>query len=266
MSQITDFYPSWLGGNSFGVTSSTPLVPNSKVFTPLDISDCSIWFNCNDVSTMDRSDTGVVLAIDNLGYAGSAALKATTEDVTVVQDVNNLNCLNMPGGAFLQFTMTLPYQSRTTFIVYKLTYDISGAAYPYANFYAGSQEYEGLGIAAWMNNGSYRWQMAVGGIDFALDGVSADYPPYNVAQAASFRKDYDTPANDFVRINGGPNINIYSTLSQFLTGEDTYTMNGSPGDTSMVLCEIIEYGRALSDADVTLVHNYIQAKWFPPTP
>ena len=264
MSETTDFYLSWLGCSAFGNASIGGPTGGVKLFSPLDISDCYIWFNCDDLTSISQSETGAVLSITNQGLAGSTALKATTEDVTVVQDVNNLNCLNMPGGAFLEFTGTLPYQNRTVFLVYKLTYDISGAAYPYANFFVGSQQYEGLGIAAWMNNGSYRWQMAVGGIDFALDGVSADYPPYNVAQYASFRKDYDVSANDFVRVNGGPNINVYSTLSQFLTGEDTYTMNGSAGDTSMVFCEMIEYGRSLSDVEVAAVHSYIQAKWLLP--
>jgi len=171
----------------------------------------------------------------------------------------------MPGGAFLSFTTTLPYTSRTTFVVYKITSDIANdPIYPYANFFAGAFAYEGLGKAAWMGNGNYRWQMAVGGVDYALDGYTNQYEVYNVAQYASFRKDYATPANNFIKINNGDNIYITGTPAEFFTGSSEYVMNPSAGNTSMVLCEIIEYGRSLSDSDVALVHNYIEAKWFPP--
>lgn len=261
MSETTDYYVSWLGGNSFGTVSSPPSKPASRLFTPLSIPDCYIWFNCDDLSTISQDDLGVVLAMDNLGIAGSAAFQDTGE-VKVVQDVNNLNCLTMPGGALLNVTMTLPYTSRTTFVVYKITSDIASDPYPYANFFVGGFAYEGLGIAAWMGDGNYRWQMAVSGVDYALDGYTDQYPPYNVAQFASFRKDYADLSNNFIKINDGPNIYITGTPAEFFTGSSAYALNPSAGNTSMVLCEIIEYGRSLSDSEVTQVHNYIQAKWF----
>lgn len=266
MSEITNFYSSWLGGNSFGTISSAPTQPRAKLFTPLDISDCAIWFNCDNLGTIEVDDIGVVQAIDNLGFAGSAALK-NTGDVKVVQDVNNLNCLNMTGGAFLSFTTILPYTSRTTFVVYKITSDIASDPYPYANFFVGGFAYEGLGIAAWMGDGNYRWQMAVSGVDYALDGYTDQYTVFNEPQYASFRKDYADLSNNFIKINNGPNIYMLGTPAEFFTGSSTYVMNPSAGNTSMILCEIIEYGRSLSDSEVTSVHNYIEAKWgFGPKP
>jgi len=268
MSETTDFYLSWLGPPAFGTTSSPPTPANPfTVFTPLDISGCSIWFNCDDQETIVQDVVGNLSTIRNLGaVSGEAA--TTLGSVTVVQDINNLNCLAFASTSLLSFTATLPYTSRTTFLVYKVTSDLSAntfVGYPYVDFFAGELNYELISIGYNVSNSNYEYIQGINGIDTTLLGTTSENP-YNVPQFLTLLTDFATPANNLLKINNGSNLNIATPSNVFSTSSALYTFNTSNGLATHTLGEMIEYDRTLDANELFLVDNYLQAKWFIPTP
>lgn len=268
MSEITDFYPSWLGTNSFGITSSSAANPSAPIFfTPLDISGCSIWFNCDDLETIVQDDVGNLSTIRNLGEIGNeAAMAAGT--VSVVQDINNLNCLAFASSSLLSITATLPYTSRTAFYVYKVTSDLSGGeyvGYPYVDFFAGEANYEIVSIGYNSGDNIFEYSQGINGVDLTLLGKT-EQNPYNVAQYLTLRTDFDISANNLLQINNGENLNKWEPTNVFSTNSANYTLNTSNGIATFVLGEMIEYNRVLSEYEMSLLHNYIDAKWFGAEP
>lgn len=270
MSEITDFYSSWLGTNLFGIAPSPNTKPIVKVFTPNDISDCYIWFNCDDQGAIELGETGEVVSMKNLGQAAGYALKDIS-NVTVTVGVNNLKCLDFQAGTGLTFTAALPYDSRTQFVVFKNTTDMSGAAYPYLTFLsggAGSMQ-TGANYNALLN--TFEYAMAANGVDYALLG-SIPENPYNVAHSITYRYDSVTAANNMILYDNSQNILASSVLGlSFTQTSDSYIVNNAAGGIGQgqLLCEVIEYGRVLTDEEVYRVLAYLHTKWevgVQPTP
>ena len=266
MSEITDFYLSWQGCSAFG---NTPNIPPAKpitpvvVFSPLDLSDCYIWFNCDDLNTITTDEFGVVTSVTNQGLASSAANQDTGE-VKVVTEVNNLNSLDFPRGTSLSIVLTLPYTRRTQFVVFKSTTDMSGATYPYLTFMSGGSSAMQTGVSYGNETGLTQYAMCQNGQNCPVYGYDVTNP-YLLPTLVTFLSDDVDISNNLLYVNGGSNINESTDIGNlFVTTEDTYIINnpGPPGEgQGQVLCEIIEYGRALSAFEITQVQNYLSAKW-----
>lgn len=263
MSETTDFYMSWLGPPAFGIRSTAPpaIQPQPVIFTPLDISDCYIWFNGDDLGSITIDNVGVIQAVANLGQASGSAIYSVG-DVTSIVDVNNLNCMNFPSGSMLEFTATLPYQSRTQFVVFKNTTDMSGATYPYLTFMSGGASSMQTGIQK--TSATWTFSMCQNGINCPLIGDYADNI-LNVPHFVMYISSATDLSSNVLSIDGGININTGTDLGNlFTTTEDTYIINnpGPPGDgQGQVICEIIEYGRVITSQEIEDVTKYLSAKW-----
>lgn len=266
MSDYTDFYLSWEGCGAFGNTPNIrPIVPPTPVvvFSPLDLSACYIWFNCDDLNTITTDGEGVVTNVVNQGLAASSAIQATGE-VGVVTDVNNLNSLNFPSGTGLQVTLTLPYTRRTQFVVFKSTTDMSGAPYPYLTFMAGGLSSMNTGVNWDSGTTQFQYAMCQNGINCPILGQDPTNP-YSIPTIVMFLSDDVDVGNNVLYVNGGGNLNTSTDAGNaFTQTEDTYIINnpGPPGQgQGQVLCEVIEYGRALNSLEISQVLNYLSAKW-----
>lgn len=265
MSGYTDFYVSWLGNNSFGNTPSRTApapAPAPVVFTPLDISDCYLWFNCDDTTTMALSNV-TVLSFSNLGLA-SAIASNTVGEVTVVQDVNNLNVLNFASGTQLEYSATLPYLDRTQFVVFKSLSDMSNATYPYLTFTSGGYSAMQTGVNWDSNSGLFQYSMCQNGLNCPVLGTTSNNPLSN-ATMVTYVSESVGYSNNALYINDGSNINVSTDIGNlYNTSNDTYTLNnaGPPGEgQSQNLCELIEYGRVLTSNEILTVQEYLNSKW-----
>ena len=268
MSEYTDFYLSWQGCSAFGNTPSTapivtPPIP-PVVFTPLDISDCYIWFNADDETSIQLAEDGGLTSFSNLGLASGAAL-SNLGKVSVVQDVANLNCVNFPSGSQLTFNVTLPYCSRTQFVVFNSLSDMSGATYPFLTFISGGYSSMQTGVNWDSNSGNFQYSMCQNGINCPILGTIATNPLSNPT-IVTYVIDSNSSSNSYLYINNdNSNINTSPDLGNlFTTVADDYIINnpGPPGDgQSQNMCELIEYGRALDASEITQVFAYLSAKW-----
>ena len=99
MSQITDFYISWLGNAAFGNGPGRLKEIEPLVFKPTDLSDCAMWLDENDNFAVSTNQLLQVVSWANKGTLGGQFDLSGAAPVTYQSaSVNGLNVVSFSEG------------------------------------------------------------------------------------------------------------------------------------------------------------------------
>lgn len=265
MSESADFYMSWLGCNSFGVASSSLLQAVTPIpFAPTDLSGCLLWYDANNGATIttDPKDGKTILTWDSLGTASGFTLTPNIGSAESGSDtINGLNVATFfSGNNMITGAASLNTQESTWFYVVESLTDLSTEAIPFLLFYNGNDT-AAYSLGVFYDGGASTYGAAIG-----ASGISATIAydlsanPYPNPLIYSFRLTSDASGN-FIKVNNTPlTLSESYPATGFNTSAITWTVGRSDG-TSMNVGEIICYGRALSDSEVTQVSAYLSDRW-----
>lgn len=238
--------------------------PAPPPFSPQDISGLYIWFDANNVSSIQTDVSSNVLAWTNLGLASNVAYSNLGYGVSVLDSNINKNIVLFPQGTDMTTTMTLPYTDRTQFVVNLFPDDLSNyPSYPYTaaiNSYTNSCLQTGWSYDTLTSN--YFITMCQQGQNCPVVGSVSNMPASNY-NLTIWVNDGHNLSNNLGYWNGGSNINTGIDLGNlFLQTSESYTLNnGTSNAPPNVLGEILEYNSVLSASTISTVANYLVTKW-----
>ncbi len=266
MSESTDFYMSWLGCSAFGVASSSFLAaPTPIPFSPTDLSGCLIWYDANNGATITTDLSNNIETWSSLGSATDFTLKPNSgSGVYGADTINGLSVVTFQAGKnMITGSAALDTQESTWFYVVESLTDLSTEAIPFLTLYNGNDT-AAYSLGVFYDGGSMTYAAAIGaaGVSSTL-GYDLTVNPYPTPLVYAFRLNSDGTQN-FIKVNG-QSITLTESYpaTGFNTGIITWTMGRSDG-TSMNVGEVICYGRALSDSEVTQVSAYLSDRWAIP--
>jgi len=266
MSESADFYMSWLGCSAFGVASSQFLVaPTPIPFAPTDLSDCLLWYDANNGATITTDIDNNIETWSSLGSATGFTLKPNTGSAQYGTDtINGLSVATFPSGKnMITEAASLNTQESTWFYVVESLTDLSTEAIPFLLLYNGNDA-AAYSLGVFYDAGTPSYGIAIGssGVSSTL-GYDISGNPYPNPLVYSFRLTSDASGN-FIKVNG-QSISLTESYpaTGFNTSAITWTMGRADG-TSMNVGEVICYGRALSDSEVTQVSAYLSDRWAIP--
>lgn len=240
----------------------TPAPPPPPPFTPTDYSGLYLWLDANQPSTITLGTSNDVVGWSNIGLAGTTFAPGCNTAV-YAKDSNGNYFVGMGSGTLLETYMSLPYYSRTQFIVMENLADFTATTYPYQNFLVGNAS-AGVqtGFVYDSNSVQYFISMCQSGVNCPVGGVIPTIPigGYNLGIWSVDSNDYTSTVAYF---NGGSNRNTSTDLGNvFNTFPIPYSL-GSPVYDSPAyrLCEVIEYDSRLSFTQISTVANYLVNKW-----
>ena len=249
----------------WGVRNSLPtthpyysVLPSTALFTPTSISNCALWFDAADTTTI--TGTTQVTVWSNKGTLGGNATPLTGS-CTSGNIANGLNFVRCPAGTDLQFTAALNTQARTWFFVARKTPALPGAS----TFSAIVGQPGVSGQDAVVLVGVNATTTEIGNGPAAIrPGVLANSPSATLANVFMGCIVHSTVlANNRQTVNGTVLTLTNSTAaSSFATGSLTYLLGGRAGyNQSIDLMEVIFYYGALTEAQRQTVEGYLAWKW-----
>lgn len=256
--------------------------PEPDVFSPLDLSDCYVWLDANDSSTIEvNTDTSGVnvnrvmkwfdkanpsqqnhFEKDNQPYESGLYNVHTMNGLNTVYFEPNTYMIHHDGG------YTFPFQARTFFAVIKPLTDLSDASgiLPFISTFNGSTTgdmntgftYDSSGAYT----GLYRYQMCENGYEC---GITFDLSnnPVNQRMILMFAQtdQLDLSGNAGVYDTIYQSLSISSIADQYNTSLSQYYLNNATHGTAQDIAEIILYGRLLSSSEQIQVLEYLADKW-----
>lgn len=269
MSQISDFYTSWLNNSAFGASGIRVRDQEPLIFRPTDISGCAMWFDGNDSSTVNTNEFNTVLSWDNKGTLGGQFDLSGTADIQYGATlVNALNTVTFTPYSYMSGSFELNFQARSMFFVTKeISVDLSNA-----NPWITSDTNGGMETLS-LYNGTTTYFVGKHPSpipELAFD-ASNNYLGYPVM--TEFINATDLSDNWF-GLNGRKYPAIYEAVaSGYNTSNINYYLGGYFGGvataTEQAMCELIVYDTALNSYQREEVEKYLRVKWNitePPTP
>ena len=258
MSETTDFYSSWLGCASFGIGSSRALAAVSpSIISPLDISDCLIWFDGNNGATVTvDTDNTTVLSWQSLGSQSNTMVPDTGTGQYNVDTINSLNVVQFPASNTMSWYGSIPGQEKTIFFVSKDLTDLTRSGAFMDNISGNASQ--ALQIGHSHSAGNFLYVNCVNGLwcSYASDSNN----PVSNVQMTSWRATSNLGSN-FVHLNRS-NLTLVDNyvVGQYNENPVPYIVN-RPDNSSQDVAEIVLYNRALTDEEVGLVEAYLLTKW-----
>lgn len=259
MSEYTDFYMSWLGCAAFGQSSSfTVQAPEPVVFSPTDLSNCSIWLDATDNLTITADLSNNVSAWQNKGDLSGSMVQFSTEalPITNKHDISGNNVIWFDSYQMLYNNYTFTNQAFTLFVVTNTLSDLS------VNNYA--SWFNGFSTGAFSSSvseylGTYYTGCGGSGIDNYVMIARGTYPQ-NKPTIYSIRSSSDLSNNALWIDNSGQTLD-FNTFGGYATTPIDYAIHYYTHPSSIDIGEIIIYNRVLSDAEVLQVNTYLSDKW-----
>lgn len=265
MSETTDFYSSWLGCSAFGAVNNRIRAEEPIVFSPTDLSNCDIWFDANNPTTITTDPFGgYVTTWSNLGNYGGLASNVDTSNViyTGTQTINFLNVLDFNSNAAMTFPFAKPSYDTTLFVVSQPITNLSTNFRPnidwfnpvgYNGFLGAGMGYEPTFTPPWF------YATAASGYYFSCLGADSNDPtgrPISVC----IRTTSDTSGN-IVTLNGSNLTLLYQDNAVYSSDLVPYYIGSTVYNSQFWMAEMIIYDRKLTDEEVAQVTTYLQAKW-----
>lgn len=281
MATLWGLYGSKTGGGSGSFATLKPYnnilppAPVPPVFRPTDLSDCALWLDANDTSTVvvngDTSGNNVNRVMkwfdkaqpSNQNYFRHIGAPAGS-GLYNTHYMNQLNTIYFEPNAAMYHKnggYAFNFQARTMFMVIKPITDLSGAPYPYI------QTFIGEGLAAQLNyfgnigGTTYRFSQCSAGIVCGLE-FDINYNPVKNRMIIMYAQ---TDAGD---LSG--NRAAFDTVNKTLatsaaagyeTAKIQYYLNSQAAGTAQDIAEIILYGRLLTTDEQRQVNDYLADKW-----
>jgi glucosylceramidase len=250
---FTDFQINAAGSNDQLI--ATLAISNS---TPASVTNCQLWLDANDLSTVTLSNGLVTTWADKSGnsdnaMAGTAPTIATNANLSGAGRVVRFNGSN----AYLNVSLSVLTGQPYTIIAMEVDGNKSGQNSYFIGNTGGSTD-QALHMG-YYNNTTFR--LGQWADDLSYNGV---YTSTTTPRLWSGK--LDTTAGRFLYLDGSQVATLGSTNT--VSGALASGHIGAAFDTSGSfyegdLAEIAVYNRALSDAERTSVENYFEDKWLP---
>jgi hypothetical protein len=249
----------------WGVRNSLPtthpyynVLPSTAVFTPTSISNCALWFDAADTTTI--TGTTQVTVWSNKGTLGGIATPRTGS-CTSGNIANGLNFVQCPAGTDLNFTAALNTQARSWFFVARKTPALPGTATYSAIVGQPGTTGQDAVVLAGINSTTTEIGNGPAGIG---TGVTANAPSATLANVfvGSIVNNL-VLANNRVTLNGTVlTVTGGRAASSYATGSLVYLLGGRAGyNQSIDLMEVIFYYGAVTEAQRRTVEGYLAWKW-----
>lgn len=259
MSEYTDFYVDWLGCGAFGAQSRRLVAEEPITFLPTDLSNCSIWLDANDPTTI-VDNSGVVFRWSNKGLSGGTANLNDGSVLNGIDTINGLNVLKFQPFADLLFNWTQTVNPITFFVVIKPITDLSGAPLPYINFFDALSTIYNFGTSMYYDSalGQFGYGCGANNLGIYLMAYNS-VNPTNTPLLISMRN--ELPSNNIVILNNTPQSLAFSDTASYNLSNFNYYMGNPAHGTEFDFAEFIVYERALPDFEIAEVNAYLTAKW-----
>ena len=275
---------SWLGPDivrPLFYRNVLPPAPEPPVFSPLDITDCVLWLDANDSSTVEVNEdtSGVNLnrvmkwfdkaQPSNQNYYSHVGNPAGS-GLYNVHTMNQLNTIYFEQNAFMDHQdngVTFNFQARTFFSVIKPLTVLDNTT-PYLGIY-NTDTFPGGGVG-YMNT-LLSWNDASGTVTCSMceNGQSCGIQFDISGDIVNQRMILMFAQTDQIDLSG--NAGVFDTLYKplissdpadtYATGQSQYILNNPNYDTAQDIAEIIMYGRLLTTDEQRQVLDYLVDKW-----
>jgi hypothetical protein len=247
--------------------------PEPIVFNPArDLSDCELWLDANDPSTITTREDNHVLKWfdkakpDNQNYYRHSG-SPNGSGLYNTHYMNQLPTVYFPPNAFMEHQgggVVYRFQARTFFAVIKPLTDLTTALNPFISIYNGySSGAMNTGFSYNSMSGNHSYTLCENGITCGIVWDLSNNP-VNQRMILMFAQ------TDSFDLSG--NVGSFDTISQPLTVSDPadsydtsstiqYYLNDSVKGTAQDIAEIIMYGRLLTTTEQTRVLEYLADKW-----
>jgi hypothetical protein len=261
--QQVEGYLAYKWGLTSSLSATHPfkkIQPSSSLpFSPTGISDCALWFDAADVSTI--TGTSQVTAWRNKGSISVTATNRTGTCTSGNTLSNGLNYISCPAGTDLGFTCALTSQARTWFIVARnltqLVASFSNAWGPINQTTAGGQD---ATVFYRQSESLYRGYIGAAGIAINLEG-NFQSNPLNQINMYCFVNSTNTASNAMTLNGTSLSLNGSSVASNYKTTSVLYTINTTGYNTGGDYFEILFYTRAVSGQERQQIEGYLAEKW-----
>lgn len=237
--------------------------PSSAVpFIPLSVSNCYVWLDAADVSSI-RTSGSTVIQWQNKGLAGGSAVKNTGTCTSGISKYNNLNMVNCPSGNDLSITATFPNQARAWFFVIRNNTQMTSGTFP--NTYWGliaATAYSADSIYFSLVSGSYYTEESQNSIGAPLQSQTMANP-FNLMQLYTYQNSAASPSTlNTINVNGVPQTLSTSTVAtSYLTTSSAYVISTAGYAKSADICEILMYNGELTIKERQKIEGYLANKW-----
>ena len=238
--------------------------PPPPAFTPLSLSNCGLWFDASQTTTISES-SNVVSSWSNLGLNGGVASSNEGTITSGVTTLNSNNAVTFDAYSEMTFPWAKAAQDTTIFTVCRANTDMSSSG---AVIYLLNPQDEGNYLTTvFFYNSSFSptapwvYTNIVTGSYFATTGVSTSNITSNVIQV-TLVSGVDSNAAD-ARLNGVALTlpPAYQGAANLLQMELTYRIGSVNENMNWDLGELIQYDRVLTESEILQVQNYLQLKW-----
>lgn len=230
--------------------------PLTTLFNPLQISNCVLWLDAADTTTITGTTT--VTAWTNKGTLGGTATNRTNS-CSSGNTINKLNYINCPSGAELGIALPLVTQARSWFFVSRKSTPLTSG-----NFFSIVGQTAGGGqdaiVGSYTNATTTRIQIGPSG---SFNAVSADLPTATLQSMfmGSIINSTSTTLNRFT-LNGTVQTLVANVAaSSYNTGNAIYTINRASFSQEIDSMEVIFYYGDLSQSDRQQIEGYLAWKW-----
>lgn len=280
MATLWGLYGSQTGGGTSTFANIAPYknilppAPVPPVFSPLDLSDCAIWLDANDSSTIqvnqDTSGNNVNRVMKWFSKANPSNQNywkhwgnPHESGLYNTHKMNQLNTIYFEPNTGMEHQgggLALAFNARTMFMVIKPLTDLSGLAYPYIQTFIGDSLLGQLNYFGNISPNTWRFSQCSSGLVCGLE-FDISYNPVNHRMILMY-------AQNDASLTG--NRATFDTIQQTLATTDVatyeqskiqYYISNKNVATSQDIAEIILYGRLLSEAEQTQVNDYLADKW-----
>jgi hypothetical protein len=232
------------------------VTPSTALFVPTSISNCAIWLDAADTSTITGTTT--VTAWTNKGTLGGTASNFTGS-CTSGNTFNGLNYINSPAGTEMRITATLATQARSWFVVTRIN-TVLGSGNFVGLMNAASSTQDNL-VVTYSNATTNLIFMGPNGIAVTLSG-NVPAATSATVHIASLVNSATSTASNIVTINGSSVTLANNALaSGFGTGSYAYRIGTSSYNTSVDFMEIIFYYGSVTPTERQRVEGYLAWKW-----
>lgn len=228
-------------------------------FRPTQISNCALWFDAADTSTI--TGTSTVTGWANKGSISVTAVNRTGSCSSGNRLANGLNYINCPVGTDMGFTCSLNTQARTWFVVARNLTQLTNSP---QNYWGPINQTVGGGQDSMVmiyDGTNYSVNIGPSGIDVTITGATSTnflnvLNIYTVVNSAS-------TTNDNIATLTGNTMNLTRSVlaSNFNTNSIQYVINTGPYNTGSDMFEIIFYTRAITPSERQQVEGYLAWKW-----
>ena len=234
--------------------------PSSAVpFIPLNISNCYVWLDAADVSSIRTSGSTVIQWL-NKGLACGSAVKNTGTCTSGISKYNNLNIVNCPSGNDLSITATFPNQARAWFFVIRNTTQMTSAAY-WGLIAATTGSADSI-YWYWYSSSYYASQESQSSVGVPLQSQTLANP-YNLMQIYTYQNSAASPSTlNTINVNGvSQTLSLSTVATSYLTTSSSYVISTAGYAKGTDICEIIMYNGELTIKERQKVEGYLANKW-----